>query len=218
MADQASLNQLLQWGIENSDASRNDSTTQATDQQRDPTRGPNAAALAELLGGPSDADRMREAMSAIVAPIDQVDLENKLIAWDNFEQLIEQIDNANNIESLGMWPPLLQQLDNPEPEMRKMAAWSMSTAVQNNVKCQEKLLGVGAIPKLAQRAVDDENQAVRKKAVNALSSGVRNYQPGMDELEKSLPENIWSRGQGLDAGDMDSVDEVIQKLRDQAAR
>ena len=218
MADQQSLNQLLQWGIENSDSSRNDTTTQPTDQQRDPSRGLNAKALAELLGGPSDADRMRGAMAAIIAPTDQVNLESKMTAWDNFEQLIEQIDNANNLESLGLWPPLIKQLDNAEPEMRRMAAWCISTAVQNNVKSQERFLASGAISKLAKLAVEDENQAVRKKAVTALSSEVRNFQPGLDELHQSLPKDLWAGRNGVDAGDMEAVDEVIQKLRDHAAR
>ncbi|KAI7366290.1 hypothetical protein KC336_g21333, partial [Hortaea werneckii] len=79
MADQGSLNQLLQWSIENSEDARND----PNQQDRDPSRGINSKMIAELMGGPSDADLMREAMSAIVAPLSQVDLENKLIAWDN---------------------------------------------------------------------------------------------------------------------------------------
>lgn len=217
MTDQQSLNQLLQWGIENSESSKNPSTTAPTDQQRDPSRGFNSKALAELLGGPSDADRMREAMIAIVAPLDQVDLENKSIAWDNFEQLIEQIDNANNIDALGLWPPLIQQLDSEEPEMRRMAAWCISTAVQNNVKCQERFLATGAVSKLAKIATEDASLAVRKKAISALSSEVRNFQSGLDELEKALPERLWTR-RGVDAGDMDAVDEIIQGLRDHAAR
>ena len=212
---QQSLNQLLQWGIENSSASR---AAQPTDQQRDPNRGLNSSALAELLGGPSDADRMRGAMTAIVAPTDQVDLENKMIAWENFEQLIEQIDNANNMESLGLWTPLVQQLDAEEAEMRKMAAWCLSTAVQNNVKCQEKLLSVDVVPKLVKLVMEDEVQAVRKKAVSALSSEVRNFQPGLDELEKNLPGELWVGAKRLDAGDMEAVDELIQSLRDYAAR
>ena len=219
MTDQPeSLNQLLQWGIENSNATQNDPTAKSTDQQRDPSRGFNSKALAELLGGPSDADRMRGAMAAIVAPLEQVDLENKLIAWDNFEQLIEQIDNAINIANLGLWPPLIQQLDNSEPEMRRMAAWCISTAVQNNVKCQEKFLETGAIAKLVHLATEDDNQAVRKKAATALSSEVRNFQPGLDELLKTISKSVWSGSSRLDAGDMDSVDELIQTLRDYAAR
>lgn len=211
-ADQASLNSLLQWSIENSDPN-----TQPT-EHKDPSRGLNAEALAQLLGGPSDADRMRGAMAAITAPTEQVDMENKAIAWDNFEQLIEGIDNANNLESLGLWKPLLDQLDSPEAENRKWAAWSMSTAVQNNVKCQERLLDSGAIPRLVKQATEDTDQMARKKAVSALSSEVRNFQPGLNELLKSIPKSVWSGSQRLDAGDMESVDEIIQTLRDNAAR
>lgn len=218
MAEQQSLNELLKWGIENSESSRNDPTAGHTDQQqRNARNGFNPAALAELLGGPSDADRMRGAMAAIVAPFDQVDLENKLTAWDNFEQLIENIDNANNMESLKLWEPVIQQLESEEAEMRRFAAWSISTAVQNNVKCQEKALEKGAIPRLARLVEHDSNQAVRKKAATALSSEVRNFQAGLDELEKSLPKALWP-GKAVDACDMDAVDEVIQKLRDHASR
>jgi len=215
---QQSLNSLLQWSIENSEVSRDAAAPQPDSQEpRDPGRGLNAEMLAQLLGGPSDADRMRDAMTAIVLPEEQVSLENKLIAWDNLEQLIEQIDNANNIEALGLWPPLLEQLQSPESEHRRMAAWCISTAVQNNVKSQERLLARGGIPSLAKLAYEDPVPAVRKKAISALSSATRNFQSGMDELEGSLPENIWTRKQGLDAADMEAVDQLIQVLRDHSA-
>lgn len=216
MGDQQSLNQLLQWGIENSDSSRTNPDTAPTDQQRDPSRGLNSAALAELLGGPSDADRMRMAMTAILAPTSEVGLEDKLTAWDNFEQLIEQIDNANNMESLGLWQPLLSQLENEEAEMRSMAAWCMNTAVQNNVKCQERLLALGGVEKLVGIVMEDSDAGVRKKAAGAISSEVRNFQPGFDELVRVLPEKFAAgRGlRGMDAGDMEAVDGVVKGLRE----
>ena len=132
MADQASLNNLLKWGIENSSAPQD-----GTQPPRDPSSGLNPQMLAALLGGPSDADLMREAMTAIAAP--EVDLENKLIAFDNFEQLIENLDNANNMENLGLWMPLTDQLKSEEAELRRMAAWCCGTAVQNNIKSQERV-------------------------------------------------------------------------------
>jgi len=215
---QASLNELLKWGVENSKPSDNSTTTRSQTSARDSSAGLNAAALAELLGGPSDADRMRGAMTAILAPTSEVDLENKLIAWDNLEQLIEQIDNANNMFSLGLWTPLIQQLDSEEAQMRRMSAWCISTAVQNNVKCQETLLGTGAIAKIVKVATDDGESTVRKKAISALSSEVRNFQPGLDEVLRCIPESVWRGGRRLDAGDMEAVDGVIQALRDHAAR
>lgn len=126
------LNNLLRWGVENSEASRNDPAL-----ANQPKSNLTPEMLAALMGGPSDAELMREAMRAITS--EETDLENKLIAFDNFEQLVEQIDNANNIESLGLWPPLLKQLENEEAELRRMAAWCVGTAVQNNVKAQEKV-------------------------------------------------------------------------------
>ena len=213
MADQpASLSQLLQWSIKNTAPS--DGTTEPSSQPTDPNRGLNPEMLAQLLGGPSDADRMRDAMAAITAPASQIDMENRMIAWDNFEQLIENLDNANNIEPLHLWTPLIQQLSADEAESRMMAAWCCSTAVQNNAKSQERLLAMGGIPLLARLAVSgDERRDVRRKAINALSSVVRNYQPGLEELESCLPEDVWKR-KGLDAGEMEQVDEVIGKLRE----
>jgi hsp70-interacting protein len=125
------LNELFKWGIENSDASRNEPSSA-------PPRGNlNPEILAALMGGPSDADRMKDAISAIENP--EVDMENKMIAFDNFEQLVENIDNANNMESLGLWAPLVKLLESEEKELRMMAAWCAGTAVQNNVKAQERV-------------------------------------------------------------------------------
>lgn len=132
------LNSVLKWAIENSDSSRNDPTAgRDPNAARDPASGLNAEVLAQLMGGPSDADRMMDAMAAIVSS--EVDLENKLIAWDNFEQLIENLDNANNMEKLGLWMPLVDQLNDNEAEVRRMALWCIGTAVQNNIKCQERV-------------------------------------------------------------------------------
>lgn len=90
--------------------------------------------------------------------------------------------------------------------------------MQNNVKSQEFALAHGVVPKLAELATSDQELKVRKKAITALSGLVRNFQPGLDELEKSLPEEVWSRSKtGLDAADMEACDEVIQTLRDRSA-
>lgn len=124
------LNELLKWSIENSSASEGTEQSQPRTQL-------NPELLAQLMGGPSDADRMIDAMRAIKNP--EVDQENTMIAWDNFEQLVENLDNANNMESLGLWMPLVEQLESEEAENRQMACWCIGTAVQNNIKCQEKV-------------------------------------------------------------------------------
>lgn len=212
-SDQANLNGLLKWGIENSESSRQTGT-----ESKDPRSGLDAKVLAQLLGGPSDADLMREAMRVITAPQEESPLDNKLIAWDNLEQLVEQIDNANNLQALGLWKPLIGQLKSDEADCRMYAAWVISTAVQNNVKCQEILLSNGAVQILLDLALNDSTQSVRKKAATALSSEVRNYQPALDEVLQKLPNNIFSGSRRLDANDMEEVNSVITPLREQAAR
>ena len=132
------MNQLLKWSIENADASRNDPDATTDPKAERPSGRPlNADALNALLGGPTDADLMRESMAAIQNP--EIPLENKLVAFDNFEQLIENLDNANNMEPLGLWTPLVEILQNEEPDMRRLAAWCLGTAVQNNFKAQERV-------------------------------------------------------------------------------
>lgn len=144
------MNQLLKWSIENSDATRNDPTA-STDPKSErldwPSgRGLNQEAIQSLMGGPSDAELMKQSMDAIQSL--DLSLDNRLVAFDNFEQLIEMVDNANNMESLGLWTPLKEQLGNKEADMRRMAAWCMGTAVQNNTKSQERVsISFGLIPR-----------------------------------------------------------------------
>lgn len=74
---------------------------------------------------------------------------------------------------------------------------------------------VGGIPQLIKLATADEDVSVRKKAIRALSSAIRNYQPALDAAEKSLPEEYKST-RGVDAGIMEDVDAMMDKLRENA--
>ena len=75
-----------------------------------------------------------------------------------------------------------------------------------------QLLVLGAIPTLVKLAVEDRDEGVRRKAIYALSSEVRNYQPGVDAAVKALPERMRWEG-GVDASDMSAVDSFMDKLR-----
>lgn len=124
------LNTLLKWSVENSKVSEG---------AEPPKTQLNAEALAALFGGnmKSDAQMMKDNMEVIKR--EECDLEDRITAFDNFEQLIENLDNANNLESLNLWIPLIAQLESKEAEMRRYAAWCIGTAVQNNIKTQEKV-------------------------------------------------------------------------------
>jgi hsp70-interacting protein len=199
--------ELLKWSIENSEAGR-DPNAPATEP-----KGLSADALRALMGGPSDADLMKEAMAIIVSNDPEISLDAKMTAFDNFEQLVENLDNANNMEPLGLWTPLLSQLDSTSADLRMMAAWCAGTAVQNNLKSQERLLAMNGVPKLCKAAVNDSDKAARRKAIYALSSSVRNYQPAMNEAVKNLPKDIVGADQ-VSATDMDTIDAIMAKLRE----
>jgi len=63
-----------------------------------------------------------------------------------------------------------------------------------------------------------EDVGVRRKAIYALSSAVRNYQPAMDvvveELHRLGAEGYTGGKGSVDAMDMDAVDVVITGLRE----
>jgi hsp70-interacting protein len=79
------------------------------------------------------------------------------------------------------------------------------------------LLVLGAIPTLIKMATGDPDQKTRRKAIYALSSGIRNYQPSLDQALKLLSAGHDTDGQ-IKADDMEAIDGIMQKLRDQAAQ
>ncbi|KAJ0114941.1 hypothetical protein J7T55_004684 [Diaporthe amygdali] len=239
------LNELLKWSIEAQTAGNKNgagaqnptaitaadapadgnttATTTTTSSQAPATKSDlNPEVLAALLGGPSDADLMRQSMAVISATSDpEVTLEHRLTAFDNLEQLIESLDNANNLGPLGLWTPLLATLADAEPEVRKYAAWVVGTAVQNNEPSQERLLAMGGLPGLVKMALaGEEREDVRRKAVYALSSATRNYQPAMDVVAAELDKGGHQlAGPGkVDATNMDAVDAVMDGLKEQVKK
>ncbi|BFZ63211.1 hsp70 nucleotide exchange factor fes1 [Saitoella coloradoensis] len=131
----------------------------------------NAGILDQILG-PDEAELMKEAMTVIMHP--QATLENKEIAFDNLEMLIENLDNANNLKNLGLWPPLLSNLSSPEPSLRLAACGVIGTAVQNNEKSQNSCLEHDGLTKVIDVLQNDDDNGVRVKAVYAVSSIIRN--------------------------------------------
>lgn len=239
------LNGLLKWSIEaqaaaNANANNADSSAAPSDQQSAPTPATTTTSqltpemLSAIMGGPSDAELMQAAVSNITSSDPDITLDSKLTAFDNLEQLIESIDNANMLGKLGLWTPLLDLLGHEESQIRLMAAWVVGTAVQNNEPCQERLVALGGVEKLVAMSLghklvvksgegeDTEKEAsetkeIRRKAVYALSSAVRNYQPAMDVATRQLAARGVSVPEKTDATDMDSVDLIITDLREKAA-
>lgn len=232
------LNTLLKWGIENSDASKDS----GADAPKTKVTSEALAALMNMGHVKSQADMMLEQMALVED--ENIDIETRCDAFENFSELVEQIDNANNMpaitpvkdkpaspENPDMWTRLLGHLQNTEDRLRMWAAASCSAAVQNNIKSQERvsdapcplyvialtiqLLINGGLLTLVKMATEDPHQGVRKKAVSALSSAVRNFQPGLDTVVSKLPTEHKPTGK-IDANDMESVNTLINGLREKA--
>lgn len=223
------MNKLFKWSVANSQNSQNNEGTEnegSAPNVAEASNGLTAEMINGLFGGPSDADQMKFAMASIENP--EVDIENKLIAFDNFEQLIEGIDNAKNLKPLQLWAPLVKQLKHENAEIRLFAAWCIGTAVQNNPDAQDEVCSLSrrnpiiscsntdihqfilhnAMPTLVHIAKTDSSQNTRKKAVYAISSAVRNHQPAMNQLSSALPEDYPTNADasGIKAPDTETSD------------
>ncbi|EPX71231.1 hsp70-like protein [Schizosaccharomyces octosporus yFS286] len=139
--------------------------------------------------GSNPADEMRHAMNGIED--ESVPLDQKEIAFDNLEMLVEHIDNANNLKPLQMWPRLLKQLENPEPSLRKLCAWVIATAVQNNPRSQNDLIENDGLNKLFTSLQKEDSDEAKSKILYAITSELKHNEPGVFLLDKI--ENAWSQ-------------------------
>lgn len=170
------MEKLLQWSIANS---KGEEEAMKTLGQPDPK------ALADLfgMGGPDEPTLMKQAMIILDNP--EATVENKLIALENFEMLIENLDNANNIQNLNLWPTLIKNIDNEN--FSELICSIIGTANQNNDTSQQHFNkienGFQKLIKLASESND--NNSSRMKALYALSNAIR-HNPDGYHLFKNL--------------------------------
>lgn len=131
------LQNLLKWGIQNSEASRADPSA-----QQQPPQQLDFEALQRFMGGgkkqKSDAELMEDSMAVIKN--EKATLEHRVVAFENLEMLIQNLDNANTMASIGdLWSDLINLLQHDIADLRMNAALCCSVAVQNNLKTQERV-------------------------------------------------------------------------------
>ncbi|KAF9356743.1 hsp70 nucleotide exchange factor fes1 [Mortierella sp. NVP85] len=177
MSQQKSLNELLQWSIINQATEKEDASAEGATKQ--PPRKLDPEIIDAILGK-SDSQLMIEAMTVIKSP--QSTDEQKEVAWEDFEMLIQQIDNASNMENMKLWPPVLQELKSSNPKYREQAAWVCGTATQNNPKAQAAFLKEKGLPMVIEMLSDPET-FVRAKAIYALSGAIKHFEPALQEFK-----------------------------------
>lgn len=201
------MEKLLQWSI----------AQQTGDKEViDKIGQPDPKMLADLFGGGGADEPTLMKQSMFIIDSQEATLENKEIAFDNFEMLIENLDNANNIENLKLWPSITNQLnDDNESVLKIFAASVIGTAVQNNPKSQEdfqKYVDTG-LSKLISNSITRENEEASKtdkdlryKSLFAIASFIRNYQAGYDSFNEL---NGWSTLKNT----LVSIDDTKSNLR-----
>lgn len=171
------MDKLLQWSI----------AQQSGDQEAIEKIGkPDPKMLEQLFGGPDEPALMKQAI--MVIDNEEATLENREIAFDNFEMLIENMDNANNIENIKLWQSVIDKMSAETPtSLRVYAASCAGIAVQNNPKSQEDFLKYDGLALLISICnEEDVPTELRLKALFAISSLIRIFEVGyakFDELD-----------------------------------
>ncbi|CAB4396649.1 unnamed protein product [Rhizophagus irregularis] len=174
------MEQLLRWSIENSDPSGG---SPQPPPQDDPEKKKIDPEIINAILGKSDATRIREAVEVISNPNET--LENKEIAFDNLELLVEQIDNAIDIENMGLWPKILSFISFSETSLRKHAVWVCGTAIQNNIRAQKAFAEKGGIKLILDLLKNpNEDNEIKSKALYAISGAIKHYPPGLEQFDQ----------------------------------
>lgn len=153
------MEKLLQWSIAQTTG---DEAAKAKVGDLDPQL------IQQLFGNVQDDPTLMK-QNLFIMKSDELNLDDKLVACDNFEMLIENLDNAMNIENMQMWGDLINLLDTAD--LSKHVASIIGTLLQNNSKSQQDFLKYpSGMDKLVLLSADEDGKL---KLLYALSSLLR---------------------------------------------
>ncbi|XP_060088960.1 nucleotide exchange factor SIL1 isoform X2 [Heteronotia binoei] len=102
-------------------------------------------------------------------------LEEKIAALYDLEYYVHQVDNAKDLLSLGGLQLLINGLNSTEPLLKEYSSFVLGAALSSNPRVQVAAVDGGALQKLLLILATDQLLAVKKKALFALSSILRNF-------------------------------------------
>ncbi|XP_074283487.1 hsp70 nucleotide exchange factor FES1-like isoform X2 [Silene latifolia] len=193
----SSLDGMLQWAIGHSDPAKLKEIAQNVQRLSHDElkkRQIEIQELMEKLKMPSDAELMKIAINDLNNS--STSREDRLRALEELLLLVEPIDNANDFGKLGGLAAVVKQLDHVDPDVRKLAAWVLGKANQNNPTVQQQVLELGTLGKLIKMVKSDfAEEAI--KALYAVSAIIRNnfsaqetfYAEGGDLMLKDILSN-----------------------------
>ncbi|KAM7269003.1 hypothetical protein ACFE04_024500 [Oxalis oulophora] len=174
----SSLDSMLQWAIGHSDPSKLKETAQ--DVKRSASNKDRQLELQEWmdkLKTPTDAQFMKIAVDDLNNS--SISLEDRHRALHELLILVEHIDNANDLHKLGGLVVVIKELNHPNTEVRRLSAWVLGTASQNNPTVQKQVLEHGALEKLI-KMVKSTSVDEAIKALYAVSALIRNNFAGQE--------------------------------------
>jgi len=98
--------------------------------------------------------------------------------FDELEDMVDSLDAAWDLIKMGSMHTVIAMLRSGKPIFRVGASQIVATVAQNNPKCQESLLKLGALAYTTHMSVHDADPTVQLKALSAVSCLVRNCQLG----------------------------------------
>jgi len=179
-----SLNEMLKWGISNSDPEQLQKMAQSGRQPSQIDR----EVMDMLLGEPIVA-KMRACLGKL--PSSDGELPNGLeVAFGAMEELeyyVEDIDNAVDMAKIGGLQALMGCLtsDRMDPELREAACGVLAVSLQNNPKVQDACVThevLGPLLSLLHGVDEAQLLPLRQKALLAISALVRSSSSALDQL------------------------------------
>ncbi|CAN8268162.1 unnamed protein product [Cochlearia groenlandica] len=176
----SSLDGMLHWAIGHSDPATLKEAAKDTEKmslEELQKRQVELKELVEKLKMPSDAKLMQIAISDLNNS--SLSLEDRYRALHELLILVEPIDNANDLSKSGGLRVVAGELNHYDTGVRKLAAWVIGTASQNNPFVQEQVLEYGALTTLI-KMVNSSSSEEAVKALFAVSTLIRNNVAGQD--------------------------------------
>lgn len=167
------LNEMLKWGIENSDPTELQRRAAAHGATKPSHLDQEVLDL--ILGQPSVA-KMRSCLAAIEDAAPTADAAAQLAALEELEFYVEDLDNANDFAKIGGLKAMrgVSAAADGDTEVRAAACGVLAACVQNNPELHAAAYDLG-LPSLFVELLSGTSSAapVRRKALLALSALMR---------------------------------------------
>ncbi|XP_061982154.1 uncharacterized protein LOC133701981 [Populus nigra] len=136
----SSLDGVLRWVIGHSDPAKLKESAEdvqrlsASELQK---RQLEIKELIEKMNMPSDAQLMQIAIDDLNNSSSS--LEDRQRALQDLLILVEPLDNANDLNKHGGLAIVIQEFNHPDPDIRRLSAWVLGKAYQNNPVVQKQV-------------------------------------------------------------------------------